>query len=60
MTLSTVIPVTLFFLLIVAGSARAKDDLTIGYTSIGGIFAGLFVAQEGGFFDKTASNPSSS
>ena len=52
MTLSTVIPVTLFFLLIVAGSARAKDDLTIGYTSIGGIFAGLFVAQEGGFFDK--------
>ena len=55
MTLSMVVnPVSLFFLMIVAGSARAEDDIIIGYTSTGGILAGLFVPPEGGFFDKHA------
>jgi len=44
-------PFTLILLLFSIGSGNAKD-MPIGYTSMGGIFTGLFVAQEGGFFDK--------
>src|SRR3990170_8431028 len=32
--------------------AAAKDRLATGYTAISGIFAGLWVAQEAGLFDK--------
>lgn len=32
--------------------AAAKDRLAIGYTSASGVFAGLWVAQEGGIFAK--------
>ncbi len=32
--------------------AGAKDTFPIGYTSVGGVFSGLFVAQEGKFFEK--------
>lgn len=32
--------------------ARAKDRLAIGYSSASGVFAGLWVAQEGRIFDK--------
>jgi NitT/TauT family transport system substrate-binding protein len=34
-----------------AGTLNAKD-MPIGYTSTGGVFSGLFAAQEGGFFEK--------
>src|SRR5882757_8614073 len=44
-------PFTLILLLFSIGSGNAKD-MPIGYTSMGGIFTGLFVAQESGFFDK--------
>ena len=33
-------------------SARAKDRLAIGYSSASGVFAGLWVAQEGRIFEK--------
>ena len=42
-------------LVLVAGwvsSAGAKDRLAIGYTSASGVFAGLWVAQEGKLFEK--------
>ena len=32
--------------------ARAKDRLAIGYSSASGVFAGLWVAQEGRIFEK--------
>lgn len=35
-----------------AGSSLAKDQLVIGYTAITGIKAGLWVAEEGGIFEK--------
>ena len=33
-------------------AASAKDNLPIGYTAITGIKAGLWVAEEGGIFEK--------
>jgi ABC-type nitrate/sulfonate/bicarbonate transport system substrate-binding protein len=36
----------------VTGSAAAKDRLAVGYSSASGVFAGLWVAQEGKLFEK--------
>src|SRR5215470_17041726 len=38
--------------LTIVSSAQAKDRLAIGYTSASGVFAGLWVAQEGRIFEK--------
>ena len=38
--------------LLVASSVQAKDRLAIGYSSASGVFAGLWVAQEGRIFEK--------
>jgi len=38
--------------LLVASSVQAKDRLAIGYSSASGVFAGLWVAQEGKIFEK--------
>lgn len=49
--------VLLLFLSLLAGlalPAAARDRLVIGYTAITGIKAGLWVAEEGGLFDKYA------
>ncbi len=34
------------------GVGAAKDQLPLGYSSASGVFAGLWVAQEGGLFEK--------
>ncbi len=39
---------TLFF----AAGAKAKDELVLGYTGTSGIFAGVWIAHEGGYFQK--------
>ena len=42
-------------LLLVGGAVRptdARDRLAAGYTSASGVFAGLWVAQEGKVFEK--------
>src|ERR1044071_2806973 len=36
----------------IAPSSQAKDRLAIGYPSAGGVFAGLWIAQEAKLFDK--------
>jgi NitT/TauT family transport system substrate-binding protein len=46
-----VLSALLLFATVVA-SAAAKDQLVVGYTAITGIKAGLWVAEEGGLFDK--------
>ena len=38
--------------LLVVSSVKAKDRLAIGYSSASGVFAGLWVAQEGKIFEK--------
>ena len=38
--------------LLVVSSGQAKDRLAIGYSSASGVFAGLWVAQEGKIFEK--------
>ena len=45
-----VLSIVLVFVL--AASAVAKDRLAIGYSSASGVFAGLWVAQEGRLFEK--------
>jgi len=37
---------------LIHATGQAKDQLVIGYTAITGIKAGLWVAEEGGIFDK--------
>ena len=46
------IVLNIVLVLIVVSSARAKDRLAIGYSSASGVFAGLWVAQEGRLFEK--------
>lgn len=49
------IQAAVFSLILIAAwpvSAMAKDRLAIGYSSASGVFAGLWVAQEGGIFEK--------
>ncbi len=41
-----------FFLAVLGGSIQARDRVVAGYTSASGVFAGLWVAQEGGLFQK--------
>jgi hypothetical protein len=48
MKLFKVSQIVSLLILFSAGSLSAKEML-IGYTSLSGIFAALFVAQEGGF-----------
>jgi NitT/TauT family transport system substrate-binding protein len=43
---------SIVLVLMVVSSARAKDRLAIGYSSASGVFAGLWVAQEGRLFEK--------
>ena len=38
--------------LMIVSSGQAKDRLAIGYSSASGVFAGLWVAQEGKIFEK--------
>ena len=38
--------------LMIVSSGQAKDRLAIGYSSASGVFAGLWVAQEGRIFEK--------
>jgi ABC-type nitrate/sulfonate/bicarbonate transport system substrate-binding protein len=45
-----VIAVTIF--LVLSGSSGARDRLPNGYSSASGVFAGLWVAQEGKLFEK--------
>jgi ABC-type nitrate/sulfonate/bicarbonate transport system substrate-binding protein len=46
------IVLNIVLVLMVVSSARAKDRLAIGYSSASGVFAGLWVAQEGRLFEK--------
>ncbi len=40
------------FMTVLACGAHARDRLVAGYTSASGVFAGVWVAQEGGIFQK--------
>ena len=46
------IVLSVVLLLMLISSAKAKDRLAIGYSSASGVFAGLWVAQEGRLFEK--------
>jgi NitT/TauT family transport system substrate-binding protein len=46
------IVLSIVLVLMVVSSAGAKDRLAIGYSSASGVFAGLWVAQEGRLFEK--------
>ena len=46
------IVLNIVLVLLVVSSAKAKDRLAIGYSSASGVFAGLWVAQEGRIFEK--------
>jgi NitT/TauT family transport system substrate-binding protein len=45
-----VLAIALIF--VVMGSSEARDRLPIGYSSASGVFAGIWVAQEGKLFEK--------
>ena len=42
----------LMLIMVLPGLAMAKDRLTMGYSSASGVFAGMWVAQEGRIFEK--------
>ena len=46
------IVLNIVLVLMVVSSVKAKDRLAIGYSSASGVFAGLWVAQEGRIFEK--------
>jgi NitT/TauT family transport system substrate-binding protein len=46
------IVLNIVLVLMLAASAGAKDRMAIGYSSASGVFAGLWVAQEGRLFEK--------
>jgi ABC-type nitrate/sulfonate/bicarbonate transport system substrate-binding protein len=53
--MKTKIAISILGLILIAGfsvSSEAKDRLVVGYTAITGIKAGLWVAKEGGVFEK--------
>src|SRR5258705_12389357 len=48
----SVIVVGVFLVMALFSPVRAKDRLAIGYSSASGVFAALWVAQEGKIFEK--------
>ena len=43
---------SLFLIAALPGFTAAKDRLAMGYSSASGVFAGMWVAQEGRIFEK--------
>jgi NitT/TauT family transport system substrate-binding protein len=43
---------SLMLIMVLPGLTMAKDRLTMGYSSASGVFAGMWVAQEGRIFEK--------
>src|SRR5918996_4461715 len=43
---------SLMLIMVLPGLTMAKDRLTMGYSSASGVFAGMWVAQEGKIFEK--------